>query len=152
MPRPLATKLPLASRRDVAGTLPLWKPLSHILRSSVREFSCHVFQVQQPVSPYFLCGNSPDLGTPIAYLCFRRHPAEVHPKLLDLLKLLRQMRSSCRQGFHQPAVCCSEFSTNWYPELVCACCASSAVVAQCLCTDQVGAFQNFLLCACPSVA
>ena len=85
----------VASRGFVAS--PCAVPLGHhisfsrVLLSCLYAFHCASFEIQQLVFTIRLSGHSPHLNTPIAY-----------PEPLDLLRLLRQMRPSCRQGFHQP--------------------------------------------------
>ena len=115
--------------------------------------------------------HSPDLNTPIALLRFRRQPAMVCSKPFDLLTLLQQMRPSSRQTFHQPKLPLSAAQNSppsWIPSQPRPVArllqrhfpghppwrGAPARVAQCLCPDNVGALQNFLLCTarepCPS--
>ena len=62
----------------------------------------HVVEVLQLLFPTCVFSLCPDFCASIACRRFRRHPAEVRSETLDLLRLLRQVRPSCGEGFHQP--------------------------------------------------
>ena len=64
-----------------------------------------------------LGSRSPHFCTTIARLRLRRHPAKVRSQPLHLLWLLRQVRPSCGQGFHQTKLQQS-FAQNYPPSCI----------------------------------